>query len=267
MPFDPLERGAATGRPEELYEFWMADKFWRYTSGDVPTTFKGEVYAPVRALRRTELKQDKDGGDDAIQITMPMDQEICWQFRVLVPARTIWLRIYRRHREDGDNFIQAWYGRVRGCGWKGSKAILECDGLNSLFKRGGLRLNFDTKCPHMLYGPGCNLNKDQFRVDGQISELGKDFVRSPVFATKPDGYFTLGYLEMGRYFYMVSAHKGDRVTTFAGIEHPADEKPVFVTGYAGCDRTIDTCWGKFNNGLNSEANAWHPQANPFEKGL
>ena len=267
MAFDPLERSASLGRPEELYEFWMVDKFWRYTSADSPRTLNGQIYEPARALRRTALKQDKDGGDDSIQITVPMDLDIAWQFRIIVPARSIWLRIYRRHRGDGDEYVQSWYGRVRGCGWKGTKAILECDGLNSLFKRSGLRLNFDIKCPHMLYGPGCNLDKDQWRVDGDIMEIGPNYLRSTAFATKEDQWFRLGYIEFGRYFYMLSDHVGDKVTTFAGLEYDRDDAPLQVTGYAGCDRKLATCWDKFDNGLNSEANAWHPNVNPFTKGL
>ena len=68
MAFDPLERSASSGRPEELYEFWMADKYWRYTSGDCPTVFNGYTYEPIRILRRTALKQNKDGGDDSVTI-------------------------------------------------------------------------------------------------------------------------------------------------------------------------------------------------------
>ena len=267
MAFDPLERSASSGRPEELYEFWMADKYWRYTSGDTATVFNGYTYEPVRVLRRTALKQNKDGGDDSITITVPMDLEVAWSFRIVVPARTTWLRIYRRHRGDGDNFIQSWYGRVRGVAWKGSKAVLECDGLNSLFKRAGLRLNFDVKCPHMLYGPGCNLDKDQWRVDGTIMEIGANFVRSAAFASVPDGWLKLGYIEFGRYYYTLSGHTGDMVTTFQGLEYDIDDTPITVTGYAGCDRQIDTCWDKFGNGLNSEADAWFPNKNPFQTGI
>lgn len=267
MAFDPLEKSANAGRPEELYEFTMADKVWRYTSAATPRTLLGFDYEPVPRLRRTPLKQDKDGGDDSITVTMPPNLDVAWQFRIIVPARTIWLKIMRRHRGDGDNFVQSWYGRVRGCGWKGENAILECDGLNSLFKRAGLRLGFDVKCPHMLYGPGCNLDKDQWRVDGAITQIGSNFVRSSVLASKPDQWFRLGYIEFGRYFYMISDHVGDRITTFAGLEFDPRETPLIVTAYAGCDRLIETCWNKFNNGLNSEANAWFPDKNPFETGV
>lgn len=266
MAFDLLEASANLGRPEELYEFWMVDKFWRYTSSDRPSVLNGYTYEPLRALRRTPLKQNKDGGDDSIKITVPMNTEVAWQFRIVVPARTVWLRIYRRHRGD-DEFVQSWYGRVRGCAWQGSKAVLECDGLNGLFKRAGLRLNFDVNCPHMLFGPGCNLDKDQFRVDGDIIEIGSDFVRSTAFASKPDGWFDLGYIEFGRYYYTIAKHAGDKVTIFAGLEYDVDDKPIVITGYAGCNRTIPMCWDKFNNGLNSEANAWMPTRNPFTSGI
>ena len=267
MPFDPIESSASAGRPEELYEFTMADKAWRYTSASTPRVLSGYTYNPVRGLRRTGLKQDKDGGDDSISLTVPMDLDLAWAFRIIVPARTIWLKILRRHRGDGDNFVQVWYGRVRGVSWSDTRATIECDGLNSMFKRAGLRLNYDVKCPHMLYGPGCNLDKDQWRVDGVISQIGTNFVRSPAFSSKPDQWLRLGYIEFGRYYYMIADHVGDRITTFAGLEYDQDDVPLVVTGYAGCDRLIDTCWDKFGNGLNSEANAWFPEKNPYDTGL
>ena len=57
------------------------------------------------------------------------------------------------------------------------------------------------------------------------------------------------------------------MTTFQGLEYDIDDTPIIVTGYAGCDRRIDTCWDKFDNGLNSEANAWFPNKNPFQTGI
>ena len=269
MAFDILDRSASSGRPEELYEFWSVDRFWRFTTGDRSTMLNGYEYIPERAVRRTALKQNKDGGDDSVTVNVPWDNPVAQLFKIVVPARTVWLRIYRRHRGDGDgsSYIQSWYGRVRGVAWKGAKAVMECDGLNSMFKRAGLRLNFDVKCPHMLFGPGCNLDKDQWRADGVILEIGPNFVRSPAFATKPDGWFRLGYIEFGRYYYTISSHSGDRVTTFQGLEYDADDTPILVAGYAGCDRLINTCWDKFDNGLNSEANAWFPNRNPFLTGI
>lgn len=266
MAFDPLERSAYSGRPVELYEFWMADKYWRYTSSSKAITFQGYVYQPLAILRRTALKQDKDGGNDTVTLTVPFDCDLTWQFRIIVPARTIWMKIYRVHRGDTE-FGLSFYGRVRGTSWKGTKANVQCDGMNSMFKRAGLRLNYNVKCPHMLYGPGCNLDKDQFRVDGRILAIGKNTIQCAEFASRPDGWLALGYVEFGRYYYFIERHVGDTIWTMEGIEYDRDDTPLSVTAYAGCDRSIDTCWDKFNNGLNSEANAWFPESNPFTTGV
>ena len=119
----------------------------------------------------------------------------------------------------------------------------------------------------MLYGPGCNLDKDQFRVDGRILAIGKNTIQCAEFASRPDGWLTLGYVEFGRYYYFIEKHVGDTIWTMEGIEYDRDETPLTVTAYAGCDRAIQTCWDKFNNGLNSEANAWFPESNPFTTGV
>lgn len=268
MPFDLLERSLDLGRPEELYEFSVAGTTWRYTSSSRPRTLLGQTYTPIARLRRTAMKQSKDGGDDSMKITIPYDHELAAQFKIIVPARRMDVRILKRHRGDGDEFAISWIGRVRGCGWQGGEtATLECDGYNSMFKRAGLRLNYGPLCPHMVYGPGCNVDRDQFRVDGTVISSTRDTITCAAFASKPSGWFRLGYVEFGLYFYMISHHVGDTVTVFSGIEVDSANPPLTVTAYAGCDNTIDTCWDTFNNGLNSEANAWHPNKNPFETGV
>lgn len=268
MPFDVLERSASLGRPEELYEFTSYSQTWRYTSADRPRFLNGFEYTPVRKMRRTRIKQDKDGGDDSFTITIPGDLDIAWMFRIITPSRPMWVRTYRRHRNDGEHFVQASFGRVRGCGWKrDGQAELECDGFNSLAKRTTLRLDYDNKCPHMLYDVGCTLDNNLWRVDGPLSGYGSNYVRSPAFATKPDGWFELGYVEFGEFNYMVTQHTGDRLTLFHNLETVIDGPPLIVTAYAGCDRTLEMCWEKFDNGLNSEANPWMPKRNPFESGL
>lgn len=269
MAFDPLERSAALGRPEELYEFTSGVTVYRYTSADRTRWLNNYEFSPARRLRRTALKQDKDGGDDSIQVTVPGDLDIAWLFRVITPYQPMWLRIYRRHRQSSEDYYQSWYGRVRGCSWtKDGQAQLECDGLNSLFKRASLRLGYDPTCPHMLYGPGCNLDKDQWRTPGEVITWGKNFIECAEFAAHEDQWFKLGYVEFGAHSYLITDHKGSRVTTFAGIElDPTVTNPNTAVAYAGCDRLLETCWAKFDNGLNSEANPWLPHRNPFQAGL
>lgn len=269
MPFDPLEHSASQGRPEELYEFTSGTKVWRYTSADRSRFLNNFEYLPARRLRRTALKQDKDGGDDAITVTVPGDLDIAWLFRVITPYQPIWLKVFRRHRLDGDNYYQSWIGRVRGCAWTNDGlAKLECDGLNSLFKRSSLRLGYDPTCPHMLYGPGCNLNKDQWRTTGEVIDWGENFIECAEFAAHEDQWFRLGYVEFGNNSYLITDHKGSRVTTFSGIElDPNVISPNTAAAYAGCDRLLETCWVKFDNGLNCEANPWMPNRNPFQAGL
>lgn len=267
MAFGLLESSAYLARPEELYEFSMGAQVWRYTSASTNRTLLGQTYMAVPRLRREPFKQDKDGGDDSINIQVPMDLDLVWAFRVISPARAIDVKVLKRHRGDGDDFVEVWAGRYRGVEWSGAVATIRCDGYNSLLKRAGLRLNYGVKCSHMLYGPGCNLNKEDWRVEGPVSGVTMSTISSPAFAARPDGWLTRGYVEYGLYFFLISDHVGDTVTLFSNIEVDHAEMPLTVAAYAGCDRTLEMCWEKFENGLNAEANPWHPDKNPYQTGL
>lgn len=268
MPFNILEASANLGKPEELYEFRVGDDVWRVTSRSRASDFLGYEWRPLPGLTRTRFKQASGGGDDSIQLNVPMDFAIAKMFKFGPPALPVSLVVYRHHIGDGNSYGQSWAGRIRGCEWaQGAVAVLHADGANSVLRRHTLRLSFDHRCPHMLYDPGCKLDPENFKIVGSVGAVTKNTIISAAFATKPNDWLTLGFVKYSGYRFMISSHSADTITLFTPTNLTKLPQAVQCEAYAGCDHLLDTCWGKFNNGLNSEANPWMPNRNPFLKGL
>ena len=269
MPFDLLEKSANAGRPEELYEFAVGDQFWRVTSRSQLAVFLGYEFHPLPGLSRNSFKMAAGASkDDSIQLNVPMTFAIAKMFEIASPPMPITLKIYRHHRGDGPSYALAWSGRVRGCEWvKGAIARLHCDGAGSMLTRHTLRMSFDHRCPHMLYDSGCTLDPENWKVTGPVEAVTRNTIVSPAFATKPNDWLALGFVKYLDYRFMISGHASNTVTVFTPVNLTKLPMAVTCEAYAGCDHLLDTCWQKFNNGLNSEANPWMPKRDPFRSGI
>lgn len=266
--FDQAERSFWGGRPEELFLFQVlgGGPTYRYTSGRLPVSFAGFPFFP-KALDRGNFTFKKDySGNDTLELTVQSDLELLKHFKIIVPRRTMTLTIYRRHRGSADlDAVPVFIGRVRGVSWEGAKAIVSCDSMYAMAKRGGLNLSYQVSCNRFIYDAGCQLQKADWRLVGELEKVDGLNVYSLVFAQKPDGWWKYGFIETADGNYLVVDHVGNRVTLMHAME---GVKPgEFISIYAGCNRTLDQCWDKFNNGLNYLGFPWSPADNVFTDGL
>lgn len=268
MALDTNERSVFSGRPDEFYKFSIVGgETYRYTPMRLPLTYQGFEYQ-AKAIQRGNYAFKKEmTSQDTLSIEVQSDLEILNNFKIIVPRRTMLVTIYRRHRGDSDlDILPVFFGRVRGVSWEGAKATIECDSMNVMAKRGGLTANFQVGCNYFLYDEGCGLQRGDWKVTGPlVSVVNGVKISSPVFATKPDGWFKYGYLEAGDGAYMIIDHKGSEVTLLNGLEGVA--VGAAISAYAGCDRTLTTCWGRFDNGLNYLGFPWSPADNIFTRGF
>lgn len=267
MAFDIWEASRWGGRPDEFYVFHVVGgETYRYTSMRLPISYQGFEYAP-KAMQRGNFTFKKDfSGDDTFDIEVQADLELLSNFKVIVPRRTMLVTVYRRHRGDGDLEVSPiFFGRVRGCSWQGAKAVVSCDSMYAMTKRGGLNMWYQVQCNHFVYDNGCGLAKGDWKVTGVLQSMAGTTIQSPAFAQRPDGWFKYGFVEVGNGSYFIIDHKGDKVTTLHAVEGvpPGTQ----IDAFAGCDRTLDTCWEKFQNGLNHLGFHWSPADNVFTEGL
>lgn len=267
MAFSDKEASPFGGRPDEFYQFSIVggDTF-RYTSSRLPLSYQGFEYSP-KAIQRGNFTFKKDfSGDDTLDIDVQSDLDILKSFKIIVPRRTMLLTIYRRHRGDSDlDVFPVFFGRVRGVSWEGAKATISCDSMYAMAKRGGLNLWFQVQCNHFVYDGGCGLQKADWRLVGTVQAINGTKLSSAAFAAKPDQWLKYGFIEVGDGSYFVIDHVGDTVTLLNAVE--GISLGTAVSGYAGCDHTLDTCWDKFFNGLNHLGFKWSPADNVFVDGI
>ena len=260
MSFAARETSRYSGAPFELYLFQSGQYSWRLTSGDKARTYGGYIYSP-ETIQRTEIDLNQESRSGEIRVTIPRDHEIAGLFRSYIPASPMSLVIYRGHDGEADSEVVANFTGAVAKAEFGESCVLVVVPEADLLRRRIPVQKYQSQCNWILFSHGCGVEKIDHRVIGVLSYVSGETIKSAAFATKPDGYFTSGYVEVGTERRMILAHTGDTLQLIAGI--PGAIVGDQATAYAGCSRTSSVCAQKFNN----LANFWGfdriPTRNPF----
>lgn len=129
------------------------------------------------------------------------------------------------------------------------------------------------QCNHVLYGVGCELDKDDFSIDTEIVSVdarAREIVVEGRAAE--ERYFEGGMFDhwaTGLKFTIVwSEWTGTDQTKFKlAIWHPELEAGQSLKAYAGCTRTVEICTNRFNNAANFGGFPFVPSKNPVTNGV
>lgn len=268
MAFDLNEISTFLGKPVEFYHFQSGGRNFRQNPTKQDRQFQGFTYES-HFIERTEVKQERARVTDLeIILKVARDNPVTDEFRLITPARSVYITIYKKHINDpGTEYALSFSGLVRGCVWKGDYAELRCEPISVAVKRAGLRLNYQISCNHYVYSNGCRLNSQNFRYDGTVVAISGSAVTinfdNPLPAAAD--YFELGFVEFGNFFYFIVGQVGSTITLF-NLPETLNIGDT-VACYAGCNRTLDVCWDKFENGLNYGGFPYSPAENIFETGV
>lgn len=253
-------------QPVELYTFTYGGETYHYTSNNKDFTYKDVVYQSM-SISRGSLRRSKASlSENYLTIKINKDSAIPEKFKIIFPANPVWVTLLQVQRDKPDEAgLVIFSGRVRGVDRAGELAELKCDAGESALKRAGLRLNYQLICNHMTFSEGCGLNRDDYQVAGRVESVEGAAVTLSGLPELPDNWLKLGYVVYQDYFYMIIKHEGPTIT----LLHPAEglEPGELIRAYAGCDKGLDTCWDKFNNGLNFGGCPFIPGVNPFRWGF
>jgi hypothetical protein len=144
--------------------------------------------------------------------------------------------------------------------------------LESMLNREGLRPSYQPTCRFFLYDGRCPVPASAFRVDAEILSTVGDHISAPEFAAKPDGWFTLGFVDdaSGDSRFIIG-HTGSELVLIAPFETPPTG--AVVSAFAGCDQLHATCadatkFGPFtHDGRDFGGHDLVPIENPYEKGV
>jgi len=261
MTYNALEISGYAGRPYELYQFSTADQSWYFTSADHPISYLGQVYNP-ETIKRTNTSQTAEAKGGTVRVSLPKENPIPQQFVAFSPSTPMFVVIFRGHEGDADVVVN-FTGKVTMTSF-GDFAELNCIPESDVLKNSIPAMQFQAPCNHFLYDAGCTIDKNLFSLLGEISAIDATgaIVTVTAAGTKPGGWFTAGYLEIGQQRRMIILHAATVLTLMAPLFGVA--AGAAVTLYAGCMRDFRTCKNKFDNTKNYIGFQWVPTKNPFK---
>src|SRR5690554_1273265 len=237
---------------------------WTFTGVDRDITYAGEVYESV-PIGRSNPESGTDMGRANLDIKISRDNPVAENFLRYIGDAVTSVTVFQRESES-DVFV-FWRGRVASTKVRGDEVILECESVFTSLRRSGLRARFQRNCRHTLYGSGCGLDKEAFKVEGTYDSLIDRTVVAPFAAGYPNGWFTGGMLRApdGSSRYILS-HTGSILTISRRLERLEEDGIVgesVISLFPGCAHNRSACANKFNNLLNYGGFPWIPNKNPF----
>lgn len=256
----------------ELYRFSEqgTGTIWLYTSGNEAVEH-GEispgvpaVYTPV-SISRTDFQIKMELARANIDVKVSLINPLAIHLMQTSGEKVLSLTIFERSTLGV--FTTAWKGRLASAAPGMLDYTLKMESVFTSLRRYGIRAKYQRNCRVPLYSRGCGVDPEDFAEPGTISvATGRvlTIVEADAFA---DGWFLGGMLRIadGSLSYIVG-HTGSQITLQRVYRSLYDViqagLPAVVTLYPGCDHSLDTCWDKFNNGLNCKCFRWMPNKNP-----
>lgn len=263
MTYDASEQSVQGGAPVELYQFARNAKIWRFTSAEADIVDSSETWESA-PITRTAVETTTEQARNALTLTVPRDFEIADLFRISPPTDVIALTVYRYHRGEEDDVAVIWMGRVLNVSFEGARATITCEPVSASIKRQGLRRLYQKQCPHVLYGPGCTVDKEAHKIDTVITDASGVTVTVAALLSKPYAGGWIQYEDADGNF------ERRFIRSFSGLvltlNYPFNglDSATAVTVYPGCDHTMETCDSVYANILNYGGQPFQPEKNPFD---
>jgi len=265
MSFDQYEVSPYSGTPERLFLFTAGNAQWAYTNQG-EDTFRGSTAYRPAIIAMGGLVQNLGEGPPTTEISMDAATPVAQQFVPYQPVHPLAVTVFRRHRDDPDNeYIVELIGEVASASFDEEEQMVtfSCRMVSSNFDRRVPWLVYQRGCNYALYGAGCRVNKELFKVEAAVTSVSGAEILASAFASKPDGWFRNGFVKKnstGEVRFVLN-HAGGLLTLqtpFVDLD-PGDT----VTAYAGCVRSYNICVNKFNNGPRFVGFEHMPSKNPF----
>ncbi len=245
----------------ELYEFTCGQTQYLYASGTEAIPFAGKSYKP-EFITRSDLSSSPDIAKDVLTITLHPDSKLALDLFVGMPDNATKLVIYAGNYAG--SYSQIWQGFITGVHFSYSNTTYVCElsleTIASRMERQGLVRNYQITCPHVLYSSFCGANRSNARVTEKVIEASSYTLNMEnSYASNMFAGGEVVSLDM-RVRRFVIQSSGRTLTTDRPHNFRVGEN-VFVT--KGCDKTWQTCVGRFGNGINYGGHRWIPLVDPF----
>lgn len=265
---------------KELYRFTEGVDVWTITSADSDEVYDAgsgdETYVST-TIGRNEVESKNELSRANIEVSLSIDDPMARRWMRQIVDDVVTLTIFSK---NGGDVNVVWKGRLSSVKPESAAITLIFESIFTSLRRSGLRKKYQRSCPHILYGRGCKLDKEDFATDGAMTSISTDgqVLTVPEAAAFADGYFTAGMVEApDGTLRFVTNHSGSSLTlirpiqslieAFAtsgyGVNYGAFYGGVAVRIFPGCTRSKEVCNSKFDNLNNYGGFPYIPLKNPF----
>ncbi len=247
MAFSSFELAAYGSQPILLFEFTRDTLVYRYTAADRTLTVGDEQYVN-RAMSCGEIRQSGDDQTDEFTITAPGTLPMVEHFTATPPQQRVRAVVKRYH--VGEDPVVRWSGFVNRVVRKSDGAVdIICRSLLGGVKQAGIRLPWQRQCPHLIYGPGCYVNKMDHRVLATVESLDGNSLTSSGFTSAGEGRLRGGFIEWTmltgfRAWRPVNDHGTNWLSVVGSTR--GIEVGMQIAAFPSCPRTPEGC-ALFNN--------------------
>lgn len=263
MSYDTYEQSVAEGKPILLFDFLSSiGTHWRLTSDSETVTYGSYDYEPA-VVEHESIEIADISEVNAVNIKLTKGHALATQFVGGPIEGSLEITIYRGHE---GNYVTYWRGMVVSVSFdENSIPTLRCEPRTSSLPRMGHRRVNQRLCDHALYDNRCAVIEGAFEVNGTIATIDELEIVSSAFATRADGWFEGGKIQIGHAVRLITYHVTNTIHINRIISDAAPGNS-FVA-WAGCDHTPTACKDKFSNKLNYGGNEFLSVKNPFESDI
>lgn len=270
MSIDGMENSEFLGAPERLFLFTAGNVNYGYVENAQEVTYNNIPYSSVALIDMDDLSQSLSEDSPTIEIRLDSKAPMVAQFIPYQPVSPMRVRVYRHHVDDPDGeYMTELIGEVASAALdeETGDAVLSVRMLASAFDRKVPWPAYQKQCNYVLYGPGCQVDREAYKTETTLTGVSSNRITSPDFVKDDPLWFALGYVVRvadGQVRWVIWQEDDVLVlqSPFVGAQG-GDE----VIAYPGCDLRKSTCEAKFDNLPRHLGFPWGPQKNPFTENI
>lgn len=228
----------------EFYDISYGATHERYTTNTTDLLFQLYTWRAA-PIKRTSFTRDNDFSILTTTITT-VPSELLRLYAVSTPMEPVKIVIYRALATDLSSYATLFSGLIASVQFSNGQVQVKCEAQSQHLKKRVPQYLYQAFCNHTLFDNGCGLHKMAYKTSGALTYVSGTTLKIAECASKADGYFDQGMIEIGSDKRLIIKH-----TTNTLIIHTAFDSRAIVgvvaDCYPGCDKSPATCKAVFNN--------------------
>lgn len=205
--------GSKTRR--ELYTITRGSESFLYTSGDKDITIGENTWTQL-AIKRENIESSSDLEKNNLDVTFAIDSDYA-QSCLRSALEEISFLTLSKYQNGIVTLL--WQGRLTAVKPKDSTIVLTFENDYTSLARVGARYKYQRTCANDLYGAGCKLDKEQWKVQTTLASVSGTSLVFRDLDSYVDSYFRLGmFQDSNGVFVGIEASSGNTITAIRRLD-------------------------------------------------